>query len=138
MTICDGQPSSSGTLLRRAGIPESEKKTRQQELEEELDGDPELERLAIRTTKSSFAGSHSDTINISAKGSSAEKGEGLRDALTQFDGAICRSGVKITAEALADALRDTGEVRGKRHVGWLFSLLITGRTGNDESIYPTE
>jgi D-3-phosphoglycerate dehydrogenase len=29
------------------------------------------------------------------------KGEALRDALTQFDGAICRSGVKITAEALA-------------------------------------
>jgi D-3-phosphoglycerate dehydrogenase len=29
------------------------------------------------------------------------KGEALRDALTQFDGAICRSGVKITADALA-------------------------------------
>jgi D-3-phosphoglycerate dehydrogenase / 2-oxoglutarate reductase len=29
------------------------------------------------------------------------KGEALRDALTQFEGAICRSGVKITAEALA-------------------------------------
>src|SRR3954470_4183022 len=29
------------------------------------------------------------------------KGDALRDALTQFDGAICRSGVKITAEALA-------------------------------------
>ncbi|HYO25750.1 MAG TPA: phosphoglycerate dehydrogenase [Lacipirellulaceae bacterium] len=28
------------------------------------------------------------------------KGEGLREALTQFDGAICRSGVKITAECL--------------------------------------
>src|SRR5215831_15941617 len=29
------------------------------------------------------------------------KGEALRESLTQFDGAICRSGVKITAEALA-------------------------------------
>ena len=29
------------------------------------------------------------------------KGEALRDALTQFEGAICRSGVKITPEALA-------------------------------------
>src|SRR5688572_22513979 len=29
------------------------------------------------------------------------KGEALRDALGQADGAICRSGVKITAEALA-------------------------------------
>jgi D-3-phosphoglycerate dehydrogenase len=28
------------------------------------------------------------------------KGDALRDALTQFDGAICRSGVKITAESL--------------------------------------
>lgn len=28
------------------------------------------------------------------------KGDALREALTQFDGAICRSGVKITAEAL--------------------------------------
>lgn len=28
------------------------------------------------------------------------KGEALREALTQFEGAICRSGVKITAEAL--------------------------------------
>ncbi len=28
------------------------------------------------------------------------KGEALREALSQFDGAICRSGVKITAEAL--------------------------------------
>jgi D-3-phosphoglycerate dehydrogenase len=28
------------------------------------------------------------------------KGNDLREALTQFDGAICRSGVKITAEAL--------------------------------------
>jgi D-3-phosphoglycerate dehydrogenase / 2-oxoglutarate reductase len=29
------------------------------------------------------------------------KGDALHDALAQFDGAICRSGVKITAEALA-------------------------------------
>ncbi len=29
------------------------------------------------------------------------KGDALRDALSQFDGAICRSGVKITAESLA-------------------------------------
>jgi len=29
------------------------------------------------------------------------KGDALRDALTQFEGAICRSGVKLTAEALA-------------------------------------
>jgi D-3-phosphoglycerate dehydrogenase len=29
------------------------------------------------------------------------KGDSLREALAQFDGAICRSGVKITAEALA-------------------------------------
>ncbi len=29
------------------------------------------------------------------------KGEALRDALSQFEGAICRSGVKITPEALA-------------------------------------
>ena len=28
------------------------------------------------------------------------KGDALREALAQFDGAICRSGVKITAEAL--------------------------------------
>ena len=28
------------------------------------------------------------------------KGEELRQTLTEFDGAICRSGVKITAEAL--------------------------------------
>jgi len=28
------------------------------------------------------------------------KGKDLRDALTEFDGAICRSGVKITADAL--------------------------------------
>ena len=28
------------------------------------------------------------------------KGDALREALTQFDGAICRSGVKITADAL--------------------------------------
>src|SRR5262245_33569442 len=31
----------------------------------------------------------------------ALKGDALRDALTHFEGAICRSGVKITAEALA-------------------------------------
>ncbi len=29
------------------------------------------------------------------------KGEALRDALTQFEGAICRSGVKLTADVLA-------------------------------------
>ncbi|HEV3418473.1 MAG TPA: phosphoglycerate dehydrogenase [Pirellulales bacterium] len=29
------------------------------------------------------------------------KGDALRDALAQFDGAICRSGVKVTADALA-------------------------------------
>ena len=29
------------------------------------------------------------------------KGDALRAALAEFDGAICRSGVKITAEALA-------------------------------------
>ena len=29
------------------------------------------------------------------------KGDDLREALTQYDGAVCRSGVKITAEALA-------------------------------------
>ena len=29
------------------------------------------------------------------------KGDGLRETLVQFEGAICRSGVKITAEALA-------------------------------------
>ncbi len=29
------------------------------------------------------------------------KGDALRDALTQFDGAICRSGVKLTADVLA-------------------------------------
>ena len=28
------------------------------------------------------------------------KGDELRDALAEYDGAICRSGVKITAEAL--------------------------------------
>jgi D-3-phosphoglycerate dehydrogenase len=30
------------------------------------------------------------------------KGDALREALTQFDGAICRSGVKITAESRGD------------------------------------
>ena len=29
------------------------------------------------------------------------KGEELREALAQYDGAVCRSGVKITAESLA-------------------------------------
>ena len=28
------------------------------------------------------------------------KGDGLRDALVEYDGAICRSGVKLTADAL--------------------------------------
>ncbi len=39
------------------------------------------------------------------------KGEPLREALAQHDGAICRSGVKITAESLAGNTRLRGIVR---------------------------
>jgi D-3-phosphoglycerate dehydrogenase len=39
------------------------------------------------------------------------KGDALREALTEFDGAICRSGVKITAEALAGNRRLKAIVR---------------------------
>jgi D-3-phosphoglycerate dehydrogenase len=39
------------------------------------------------------------------------KGDALREALAQFDGAICRSGVKITAEALEGNRRLKGIVR---------------------------
>ena len=39
------------------------------------------------------------------------KGDALRDALRDFDGAICRSGVKITAEALAGNQRLQAIVR---------------------------
>ncbi|MCC7474936.1 MAG: phosphoglycerate dehydrogenase [Pirellulales bacterium] len=39
------------------------------------------------------------------------KGDDLRDALSQFDGAICRSGVKITAESLAGNRRLRAIVR---------------------------
>ena len=38
-------------------------------------------------------------------------GNALRDALTQFDGAICRSGVQLTAEVLADNKRLKAIVR---------------------------
>ena len=39
------------------------------------------------------------------------KGDALRDALSKFDGAICRSGVKITAESLAGNRRLKAIVR---------------------------
>lgn len=39
------------------------------------------------------------------------KGDALREALTQFDGAICRSGVKITADALGGNRRLKAIVR---------------------------
>ncbi len=39
------------------------------------------------------------------------KGDALREALTQFDGAVCRSGVKITADALAGNRRLKAVVR---------------------------
>ncbi len=39
------------------------------------------------------------------------KGEGLRDALRQFDGAICRSGVKLTADVLEGNTRLRAVVR---------------------------
>ena len=38
--------------------------------------------------------------NIEVEVRTGLKGEDLRNALLEFDGAICRSGVKITAEAL--------------------------------------
>ena len=38
-------------------------------------------------------------------------GDALREALTEFDGAICRSGVKILAESLAGNRRLRGIVR---------------------------
>ncbi len=39
------------------------------------------------------------------------KGEALRQTLTEFDGAICRSGVKLTDEILAGNTRLKGIVR---------------------------
>jgi D-3-phosphoglycerate dehydrogenase len=39
------------------------------------------------------------------------KGDALRDALREFDGAICRSGVKITADSLSDNQRLQAIVR---------------------------
>ncbi len=39
------------------------------------------------------------------------KGDDLRQALQEFDGAICRSGVKITAESLAGSRRLKAVVR---------------------------
>src|SRR4051794_25453585 len=39
------------------------------------------------------------------------KGDDLRNALAEFDGAICRSGVKITADALAGNRRLKAIVR---------------------------
>ncbi len=39
--------------------------------------------------------------NIECEVRTGLKGEALHDALLEFDGAICRSGVKITREALA-------------------------------------
>lgn len=43
------------------------------------------------------------------------KGADLRQALREFDGAICRSGVKITAEALDGNRRLKAIVRGRRN-----------------------
>ena len=43
------------------------------------------------------------------------KGQSLRDALMQADGAICRSGVKITAEVLEGNRRLKAKI-GRAHV----------------------
>ena len=45
------------------------------------------------------------------------KGAELRQALSEYDGAICRSGVKITAEALEGNRRLKAIVRAGVHIG---------------------
>ena len=55
--------------------------------------------------------------NIEVEVRTGLKGEDLRKALLECDGAICRSGVKITAEALQGQPAVAGDRPGRRRRG---------------------